>query len=150
MKDIQKQCMRFSCCFASVKAMKRSGVGEDGEIRLAAALFNKKKVQLSNEDVDRRFKYLEAREFLRVLNKYAVAGDASRSRSVSLNVKTKATGCMEDERQEGRISASAAPGCAKRAMGRKRAKEVRVKEKQENKRICLASSALELQKKEVK
>ena len=48
---MQKMCVRFSGCFASVKKMKRSGVNEDDEIRLATALFNKKRVEHPKEDV---------------------------------------------------------------------------------------------------
>lgn len=146
-KDIQKQCVRFSGCFASIKALKRSGVNEDDEICLATALFNKRKVQHPNEDIGKRFKYLEAWEVLRALPKYSAAGEASPSNTESGT--TTGLGSTAASGKEGGTESPAKSG-GDRPMGRKRAKEVRIKEEQQNKKLRLAESALELQKKQVK
>lgn len=151
-KDMQKHCVRFSACIANVKAMKRSGVSADDKIRLATALFNKKPVQHPNEDVGRRFKYLEAWEVLRVLPKYAAAGEASSSGSAASGSAATATkaGIVSDSGVDAADNADGSVERRKRPIGRMRAKAEKAKEEQANKKLRLANSALELQKKQVK
>lgn len=142
-KDIQKQCVRFSACFSSVQKMKRSGVNEDDEIRLATALFNKIKVNHPQEDVGRKFKYLKAWNILRDLPKFAAGGEEQTSAPAPAPASSSPSGESSTEAVR-----SGGPH-SERPVGRKRAKELKAKEEQHNKRIRLAQAALELQKKQV-
>lgn len=140
-KEIQKQCVRFSGCFASVKSMKRSGVNDEDEIRLTTALFNKQEVQHPNEDVGRAFRFIDAWNALRVLPKFSADGGSAQSCAATTSTKESEVNPENEEES---------PGPSRRPMGIKRAKHVKEMEQTNIKKIRLAQSALELQKKQVK
>lgn len=54
-KLILKECTRLTACFNSVKAMQKSCIIEDDEVRLSTALYNEKMVENTREDVARGF-----------------------------------------------------------------------------------------------
>ena len=78
--------------------MKKSGVNEEDEIRLATALFNKIKVQHPSEDVGRKFKYIEAWMILREMPKFSVDGMEHMSNSATNS--TTSTGIVEGNTTE--------------------------------------------------
>lgn len=80
-KQLLKECVRFSACFKSVKDMKRSGYTEDDEFWVATALFNNRKVDHPREDVGKPFRFLECWSVLRELPKFAATSDKSESTS---------------------------------------------------------------------
>lgn len=148
LKDIQKLCVRFSACYASVKKMKRSGVNHEDEIRLSTALFNKIKVEHPSEDVGRKFKYIDAWMILREMPKFSVDGLEDKSTS---DTNSTSSVCLEGESssENKKSQTDKKKHEMGRPTGRKRAKEIQMKEEQQNKKIRLAQSALEIQKKQV-
>lgn len=76
-KAILKDCTKFSACFATGKAIQRSSTSEDDEIRLAAALFNKKEVDHPRKDIDPKFKFIQCWEILKYFPKFFYAEHTS-------------------------------------------------------------------------
>lgn len=125
-KDIQKQCTRFSGCVRSIKAMKRSGISAEDELRLATALFNKKEVQHPREDVGKAFKYMDAWHILCDLPKFSAA-------TAGLSAESQEKRGVKRERPE----------------GRQKAKQERDNQEHRDKKMRMAAKAVELQKKQV-
>lgn len=123
-KDIKKQCVRFSACYERMEKMMRSGVNEDDEIRLNTTLVSKVKVDHPKEDFRHKFNYLKAWEILRDQVKFIEGGQIqTTTRGVPLvQSQNKGTGA----------------GSTENSMGQKRAKELKIKKKQKNKKIRLA------------
>lgn len=156
-RTIQKECTRFSAMFSSVKQMKRSGVNETDEVRLATALFNKREVEHPNEDVGPKFRFLSCWELLRHFPKFAVA-DRAEARSSQQDEVTAAeseerSGSVGEtkEKTEGKEDSKAG---VKRRMddrppGRQYAKQQRALEEHRTKKLRMAKEAIDLQKRHV-
>ena len=113
-KTILTNVSRFSGCYASVKAMKKSVVSEEDEIRLATAFFNRKKMDHPKEDVGPQFKFLTAWEVLRQFPKFNAADQASSSARSTTEEDGDVSGPSGDT--EERESAGGAGGVVKRKV----------------------------------
>lgn len=145
---------RFSGCYASVKAMKKSGVSEEDEIRLATAFYNKKKISHPKEDVGPPFKFLHSWKILRSFPKFSAAEQASPSAQSTTedNEDGDVSTCEVEERESVETD-----GCGtkrkvpkfERPPGRQRSKELRALEEHRSKKLKMASESLDLQKRHV-
>lgn len=78
-KTILKESVRFAACFKSIESMRKSGHSDDDNVRLATALFNKKKVSHPREDVGKPFRFTKCWEILRDLPKFSAAAEGGSS-----------------------------------------------------------------------
>eukprot|EP00171_Calliarthron_tuberculosum_P002374 IDg2374t1 len=85
-KQIFKQCVRFSACHSTIVAAKPTGVNEDDIIRSATALFNNIKIKDPTEDIGKPFKFLQSWMLLRFHEKF-LAGTTPESSTPS-NART--------------------------------------------------------------
>lgn len=159
-KQILTNCTRFSACYASAKALKRSGTNEADNIRLATAFFNKKNVERPSDDVGPKFKFMPSWLVLRILPKFQAGGSTPTRASASDDEAEDATSgpasadlsTGEDDRQS---SPSASAVLAKsrkrpeRPPGRQRAKELRSLAEHRVKKLRMANDSLELHKRHV-
>ena len=151
-----KECTRFSAMFATVKDLRRSGVNEDDEVRLATALFNKREVAHPNEDVGPTFRFLSCWEIMRALPKFAAAEHRAGKESEQESEQGVKNDDSEDSKGgskgtkvglESKISLKRKT--EDRPPGRQFAKQQRALEQHRAKKLRMTSEAIALQKRHV-
>lgn len=142
-KTIHKQCVRFSGCYIRVMRSKPTGVSPDDLIRLATAMFNDVVVKNASEDCGKSFKFLSAWTILKEHDKFFAAAAENKVTSSSKEDENEGSVKKTDSDSNGDEVGSTT---SRRPIGRRKAKELQLRDLHARKKLKLGAELLETQK----
>ena len=142
-----KECVKFAACYKSAVAAKPSGVDEDLVIQLATGLFNGAQMARPTDHPGKQFRFLAAWKVLRVHPKF-LHGDGddetiTKKRTESSSAATPSSATLDSDDCEENTPVEAARSSSARAVGRKRAKDDKLKLQLQFKKVKPAEATLQ-------